>query len=273
MRVHVVQVGTVPVDESFFTATRGTDALRGFLKRGASFPVFAFVVEHPDGHIVVDTGWSHELALLPAVKLLGRLTGHVLAITPDDEVGPRMRAHGLRPEDVRLVIPTHMDCDHAGGIGHFPNATIIVNRPEYEYVTTNRFGKVRGQPKRWPSWFQPSLYDLRPEPYGSFPISFPVTDRGDVRIVPTPGHSPAHVSPVVDSDGIKLFFAGDHMIRQDWITADGIRLSTALHAYKRQARETSERICAFVKEFDTIVVPSHDADAETNLEALKPLRI
>ncbi len=272
MRVHVIQVGRVPVGEDVFSATRYRDALRAIIKGKETFPVYAFLVEHPDGHIVVDTGWHHAVATLPMWRFLGRRAGRVPFIEPDDEVGPRMRAIGLRPEDVRLVIPTHLDADHAGGIGSFPDSTILVNRAEFDYITTTRVGRVRGMAKFWPDWFRPSLYDLEPEPYGAFRQSWSVTDRGDVRIVPTPGHSPTHVSPVFEADGKKLLFAGDHLIRQSWITADGIRLSAMLHPYKRAARETNERLLSFVKEHPSIVLPSHDPDAAANVAAGVPLK-
>ena len=265
MRVHVLQVSTVPMAESFFEATRMTSAMRAALRR-THLPVFGFVVEHNDGLIVLDSGWHHGVSDLPMVKRLLRLTGKTWHMAPDEEIGPRMRAAGLRPEDVRLVLPTHLDADHAGGIGHFPNATIVVNRPEYDYVTKTRIGRARGQSAFWPEWFAPSFYDLQPEPYGPFPSSYTVADG--IRVVPTPGHSPAHVSPVFDSDGKKVLFAGDHIIRASWITNDGIRVSAALHAYKKLARETNDRLAAFVKEFPTVVLPSHDTDAAANASAL-----
>lgn len=274
MRVHVLQVGRVFVSEEFFNATTTLGAFRGaFSNRGDTFPVFAFVVEHPDGNIVIDTGWHHGVQQLPAVRFITRLTGAPTFVTADDEVGPQMRAAGLSPDDVRLVVPTHMDADHAGGVGHFPNSTIVVNRPEWEYVTQTRYGRVRAQSRFWPDWFRPSLYDLEPEPYGSFTQSLALTDSKDVRVVPTPGHSPAHVSVVIESGGRKLFFAGDHLIRKDWITANGVKLSAALHVYKKQARDTNKRLWDFVREFPTIVLPSHDEDAEANLAAGEPLKV
>ena len=271
MCIHVVQVGRVPVSEQFFAATKLEDALRAVARYGESFPVFAFIIEHSDGHIVVDTGYHHGITQLPLVRLLRRLLRIGIFIQPDEEIGPRMRAIGLRPEDVRLVIPTHLDADHAGGVGHFPNATILVNRAEYYYATKTRFGRMRALPRLWPDSFQPCLYDLEPEPYGPFPQSFSVTDRGDVRIVPTPGHTPAHVSPVIDLAGKKILFAGDHLLRQDWITAEGIRLAATLHVYKREAQETSERICAFVKDCPTVVLPSHDPDVARIVMAMEPM--
>ena len=274
MRVHVIQVGRVFVDESFFNATTRLRAFRdAFANRGATFPVYSFLVEHPDGHIVIDTGWHHEVMQLSAVKRICRLLKVDAFVTPDETVGPRMRALGLRPEDVRLVIPTHLDGDHAGGIGHFPDSDILVHRAEYEYVTTSPFGKMRSMQRFWPDWFKPVFYDLEPEPYGAFSHSHAVTDRGDVRIVPTPGHSPAHVSPVFERDGKKLFFAGDHLVRQNWITADGVKLSAMLHVYRKHARDTNRRLHDFVREFPTIVLPSHDADGAANLERGEPVRV
>lgn len=66
---------------------------------------------------------------------------------------------------------------------------------------------------------------------------------------------------MIDLAGKKMLFPGDHILRQDWITAAGIRLAATLHLYKHQARETSGRICAFVKELPMMVLPSLDPDA------------
>ena len=255
------------VAEDFFDATSVRKAFAAaFKQRGASFPVLSFVVEHDDGHIVVDTGWGHGVMELSAVKRATKRFKLPPLQTPDEEVGPRMRAIGLRPEDVRLVIPTHLDCDHAGGIGHFPNSTILVNRAEHDYVTKTRIGQARAISQLWPDWFEPSLYDLEPQPYGAFQASKELAR--DVVAVPTPGHSPSHISPVFEHDGKKIVFIGDHVIRADWVGADAVKLSATLHVYKKLARDTNARLLAFVKEFSPVLLPSHDPDAAANAASL-----
>jgi N-acyl homoserine lactone hydrolase len=134
-------------------------------------------------------------------------------IAPGEEVDAQMRAQNLAAEDIRRVVLTHLDWDHTGGLGHFPNAEALVHRPEYECASP--FGRLRYQPELWPPGFEPTVYDLEPEPFGPFTESKPLTESGDVRLVPVPGHSIGQVGVIVRTDGPPLFFAADHMLRQD----------------------------------------------------------
>jgi glyoxylase-like metal-dependent hydrolase (beta-lactamase superfamily II) len=266
MRVHLIQTGRAASKLAVFRGRTRLSLVTAPFRRGwFEYPINAYVIEHGDGHIVVDTGAGHQM---PSAPGFFRST-----IEPDDEIGPQMRKIGLRVEDVRLVIPTHLDVDHAGGVGHFPNADIVVHRPEYEYASTLR-GRMRYQPRVWPDWFDPSPYDLEPEAFGPFPSSRAVTDRRDVKLVPIPGHSVAQVAVVVKTDGPFVFFAGDHMIRQDWFAEDlaAGRLSQSLHFNNpRVAAETSRRIQQFVREFPTVLVPAHDDDAVARLQSREPM--
>jgi len=268
LRVHVIQTGKLATKPPLFRGrTRFSLATAILHRTWFEFPVHAYVLEHDDGHIVVDTGASH---LMPTAPGLFRKI-----IEPNDEIGPQMRAKGLRVEDVRLVVPTHLDVDHAGGIGHFPNAEIVVHRPEFEYASTF-MGRMRYGPKTWPHWFSPSLYDLDPEPYGPFPESRSITDVGDVRLVPIPGHSIAQVAEVVKTDGPLLFFAGDHMVRQDWFADDLARgrFSQALHFNNpKAAAETSKRIRDFVRQFPTVLVPAHDSEVAARLQSREAVTV
>jgi glyoxylase-like metal-dependent hydrolase (beta-lactamase superfamily II) len=226
------------------------------------FPAYCYILEHPDGHIAVDTGLTSK-ARTP--RLVRRLVPTPIA-EPDDEVGPQMRAKGLDPEDVRLVIVSHLDWDHVGGVGHFPNAEVLVHRPEFEFASTFQ-GRMRYKPKLWPNTFEPTLYDLDPEPFGAFPESKTLTDRGDVRLVPIPGHSIAQVATIVQIKSASLFFGADHMLRQDWFLEDydaGRLIGLGLF-FRDRAIETTKRIYDFMQSTPTILLPGHDADVAARL--------
>lgn len=96
-----------------------------------AIPILSYVIEHDDGHIVIDNGGDHATA---ERLRSSRFNKHLadMRVEPNDEIGPQMRARGLRPEDVRLVIPTHLHVDHSAGVGHFPNAEVLVHRTEWE---------------------------------------------------------------------------------------------------------------------------------------------
>ena len=90
-------------------------------------------------------------------------------------------------------------------------------------------GMFRGYPSnRWPRWFNPTLIDMKPEPVSSFPDSYPVTRAGDVRFVPTPGHTIGHLSVIVTTSDITYFLAGDASYTQALMLSekiDGVSLN------------------------------------------------
>lgn len=265
MKVHVIQTGRNIGNETLMRNARWSSHFRR--RKPYEFPVFSFIIEHPEGLIGIDTGSTtrvrvsrvqHRLMSVPPLPV----------IEPGEEIDSQMGAKGLRTEDVRRVVLTHLDWDHAGGIEHFPDAEILVHRPEHEYATSKLMGKWRYQTKLWPEWFDPTLYDLGPEPYGPFPASKPLTEDGDVRLVPIPGHTIGQVGVIVQADGHALFFAADHVLRQDWFVenyAAGDLLGLAF--FPKLAPETSRRIHRLAEETPTVFLPSHDDETPARLAA------
>ena len=269
MRVHVIQTGRNVGNETFMRRPFWRTLLRR--RKWYDFPVFSYVVEHPEGPIAIDTGLSPRVQISPFQHRVMSLPSP--RVERGEEIDAQMRAEGLRPEEVRRVVLTHLDWDHTGGLPHFPDAEVLVHRPEYEYAST-RMGKWRYQPKLWPSSFDPTLYDLDPEPYGPFPNSKALTDSGDVRLVPLPGHTIGQIGVVLHPDGRgkALLFSADHVLRQDWFVEDyakGDPLGLAF--FPEPARETSRRIRRFADETETVLLPAHDAQAPARLTAMEPL--
>jgi len=62
-------------------------------------------------------------------------------------------------------------------------------------------------PHRWPPWFKPTEVRFDRDPWGPFAASIPLTAAGDVRLVPTPGHTPGHV--VLFAPAERKVFVGD----------------------------------------------------------------
>ena len=270
MRIHVIQTGQLVGNETVMRGERRSALFRR--RKPYEFPVYSFIVEHPEGHIAIDTGLTTRVRVTVPQRLLSVPSP---LIAPTEEVGAQMRAKGLEPEDIRRVVLTHLDWDHAGGLEYFPKTEILVHRRERAFA--DKFmGRFRYQPKLWPPWFDPSLYDLDSEPYGPFPESKRLTENGDVRLVPIPGHSIGQVGVVVQTDDVTLFFAADHALRQDWFLEDyaagRLRMLGATF-FPKLAIQTSRRIHRFVQETRTVLLPSHDADGPARLEAMEPLEV
>ncbi len=267
MRIHLIQTGTVAIKQVQRQGRMsGNPFLNILLDKSWTepLPIFAFVIEHPEGLIVVDTGETARVAepgYFPWWHPYFRY-GLQEWVQPEEEIGPQMRAMGFDPNDVRWVLLTHLHTDHAGGLAHFPKAEHLVSRREYEN-DRGALGLARGfLSNRWPRWFSPTLVDLKPEPIGPFPSSYRVTQAGDVHFVPTPGHTVGHLSVVVTAPQVTYFLAGDASYTQDLMLAekvDGVSLD------RTTARRTLERIHAFCRTTPTVYLPTHDPDTPDRL--------
>ena len=201
MRIHIIQTGTVAIKQVQRQGrTSGNPVLNILLDQNWTepLPIYAFVIEHAEGLIVVDTGETARVAERGYFPWWHPYYRYAVQewVQPEEEIGPQMRAMGFEPNDVRWVLLTHLHTDHAGGLVHFPKAEHLVARHEYANAT-GVMGLIRGYPSnRWPP-VRPTLVDMQPEPIAPFPSSYRVTQAGDVHFVPTPGHTPGHLSVVV----------------------------------------------------------------------------
>ena len=219
-------------------------------------PILAWLIEHPEGLIVVDTG---ETARATAPGYFPRWHPYFrrcirLAVAPDDEIGPQLRARGFDPSDVRWVVLTHLHTDHAGGLAHFPHSEIVVTREEFEYATGRR-GRLRGYPNRhWPDWLDPTL------------VAAPdaLTAAGDVRLEPTPGHTPGHMSVTVETGDAFVIIAGDASYTQQLMLDDRI---DGVTPDPKTFRATLARLRAIVAERSATYLPTHEPASVQRLEA------
>jgi len=168
-----------------------------------------------------------------------------------------LRAVGLRPEDVVLVINTHLHFDHAGGNTYrdaaglirptFPNARYVVQGGEYEYAThTNE--RTAG------SYFAHNFVPIRER--GLFDLV-----EGDrevaagVRLLRTPGHTPHHQGVLIESAAERAFYLADLVptvahLPLPWIMGYDVEPLVTL--------ETKRRVLRRALEEDWLLVFEHD---------------
>jgi N-acyl homoserine lactone hydrolase len=199
-----------------------------------ALPIYAWAVETPEGVVVVDTGETArtgERGYFPRWHRYFRLAVQ-LDVTPEQEVAPQLLKLGIRPDDVQTVILTHLHTDHAGGLHHFLKSKILVSDEELA-IAKGFAGRLRGYlPNRWPQWFAPRSIVFESKALAPFDRSHHVTSDGTVVIVPTPGHTPGHVSVVVVDGDVNYFLAGDTTYTQQALVdeqVDGVSVAARLH--------------------------------------------
>ncbi|MEM7800168.1 MAG: N-acyl homoserine lactonase family protein [Chloroflexota bacterium] len=234
-------------------------------------PIYVWVIEHPEGLIVIDAGIPADanasVWFPPFMRLVQRAAP--FKMTPEQEIGPQMEKLGLSPADVRWVILTHLHQDHEGGLHHFPNAEFFVSRTEWEAASGLK-GRMGGYLNfRWPSWFNPTLIEFESRPYGPFDGYYMVTGRGDLVLVPTPGHSAGHLSVILHEQEQSLFFAGDVSYSDEFLLNhqfDGVGAQPDVH------HETYARVLTYAGQQPLVYLPSHDPGAEYRLETRQTLQ-
>jgi N-acyl homoserine lactone hydrolase len=150
---------------------------------GAAVVVDAFLIRHPSGPVLLDTGLGVGLAEVEAMYKPVRV--------PFDEV---LRDAGVSVGDIRAVANCHMHFDHSGNNFRFPRVPILVQRVEREAVATPNYtlpGPV--------AEFDGARFELLEGEAEIVP---------GVRIVPTPGHVPGHQSFVIDTQEGRIVIAG-----------------------------------------------------------------
>jgi N-acyl homoserine lactone hydrolase len=156
---------------------------------------------------------------------------------------------------------THLHTDHAGGLAHLTGSKNWVSAGELRRAS-GMGGRVQGYlPNRWPKWWEPSAIRFEDKAFGPFAQSMPLTSDGDVLIVPTPGHTPGHVSVVVRG-AISYFLAGDTSYSQGLLLADKV---DGVSPDVGVARATLGRIRELARQRALVYLPSHDPEGAERL--------
>ena len=256
--LHGFTTGMVKVKSKFRTAKGNvfTSKINFLLDNQFTefMPIMVWVIDHPEGVFVVDTGENAKVTDDGYFKDEGFLIRYInkksfiFDVKPEDEVGPQLERLGYNESDLKNVILTHLHLDHFDGLSYFENTNIMVNQLEWEKPSS-------ALPSLYPEWFSPKTVQLMDSKYNNFNNSHSLVESGEIELIHTPGHTLGHCSVLVKSGEMDYLLAGD-------VTYNQHQLENNINAGGHQSFKLSQKTFKAIKGYATknklVYLPSHD---------------
>ena len=221
MKIHILHCGYIQVSDTVpygnsIDLKNTAKQLSAPDRERLTLPVCCYLIEHPKGLLLVDTGWCREIS--PAgvydPQAVRRVLPAPLAAlfhpyVPDGHaIHEQLAARGLRPQDLDCVLLTHLDPDHVAGLRHLKGAKRIV-LPEDEYFWSCRSVFKARQPRSL--WLDQPIERLfyRGSPLGPNRWAIDLFGDESVLLVNVPGHTDGQAAILLRNGGRTLLLAAD----------------------------------------------------------------
>jgi len=216
-------------------------------KGSLTVPVPAYLIEHPNGRAVFDSGLHVETQTDPNHRL-GRLAQfHKVGFKPGEEIAARLESLGVASSKVDFIINSHLHFDHCGGNQQLPNATLLIQRREWEAGHNSELiESVYYDPHDYDHGHNVKVIDGEHDVFGD----------GSVVCIHTPGHTPGHQSLRVRIGSDEIVMTGDACYLRR--TLDNFHLPTTM--YDREQMLESIRRLRVLRDAGAMIITGHDPD-------------
>jgi glyoxylase-like metal-dependent hydrolase (beta-lactamase superfamily II) len=241
------------------------------------------------GLVLVDTGYGlkdvdhpHRPPEPRIPKFFRALNG--IRLREQDTAIRQIEALGFSAGDVRHIIVSHLDFDHAGGLEDFPHATVHVMEKEWSAATGPKpgfFAEKRYRPRQWNEVGNWRRYSGQGEPWFGFET---VRDLDglppEILLVPLPGHTWGHAGVAIKHGPGWLFYAADAYFYREEVRGAKRKCTPALRVYQTMMEtdrtlrlQNLERVRALsvVQRADVRVFCAHDVVEFERCQAGRPL--
>jgi glyoxylase-like metal-dependent hydrolase (beta-lactamase superfamily II) len=228
-------------------------------------PVPAFLIRHPSaGAILVDTGLHPSIATDGKENFggLGNRIGKP-SLKAGEDVPAQLRKHGLDPNEIPIVVMTHLHSDHSSAISEFPNSTFVVSETEWTAAATGSQPTLNGYRRQHFDY----AFDYRTvnfdrdeiDSYASFGRCFDLFGDGSIRLAFTPGHSAGHMSVVCRLAQRDFVIGGDAMYMLAQLKGDAPPPPRPFDAHNW--RRSLQELRLFNSQYpDVVITPGHDPE-------------
>jgi glyoxylase-like metal-dependent hydrolase (beta-lactamase superfamily II) len=234
-------------------------------------PVSAYLIEHPSGLFLVDTGWTRamspkgEFDKKAQIKSLGSLVLYEVnqgQLPLGECIDEQLAAMGIKTSDIDAVLLTHLDCDHANGIAQVADAKRFVVAADEVRFATKITNRVRYN-KDWWSMVELDEFEWNGTS-GPFGKSYDLLGDGSIQLINIPGHADGLFAvKVINEEGkFVLLFSDGGYARKSWEE----QITSGIAADKNKQKQS----LAWIREqsLDPLCVESlanHDPDIEPHV--------
>jgi glyoxylase-like metal-dependent hydrolase (beta-lactamase superfamily II) len=195
------------------------------------------LVETNSGLVLVDTGYGLKDVAQPFPRLSRPFAALLNVRLREQETAVRqIEALGYSARDVRHIVITHLDFDHAGGLEDFPEAKVHLMATELETFRTARAGfvmKNRYRPMQVDDIRNWRTYEPNGERWFGFQAVRQLEDLPpEILMVPLKGHTWGHAGVAIDSRDGWLLHAGDAYFYRGEVRRPDRRCTPGLAAYQ-----------------------------------------
>jgi glyoxylase-like metal-dependent hydrolase (beta-lactamase superfamily II) len=225
-------------------------------------PIMVWVIDHPEGVFVIDTGENAKVSEDGYFKDEGLLLRYInkksfiFDVKSEEEVGPQLKRLGYTEKDIKSVILTHLHLDHFDGLSYFENTDIIVHQLEWDKPSF-------ALPSLYPEWFSPKKVLLKDTNHHHFKKSVPLVNSREIELVHTPGHTVGHCSVMIKTSDMHYLIAGD-------VTYSQHQLENNIYAGGHQSFKLSQTSYQAIKRYASrnrmVYLPSHDYGVSERIE-------
>lgn len=268
--VHILHTGSVIVDEAlpFGYSNNRPLAWTGLFrskKHLIKLPVSVYLIEHPKGLILIDTGWHTDNRTKQIRNLLFQYPVNKAELPKGQAIDEQLNRLGYKPEDIDYVLMSHMHCDHADGLRLVKDAKrILVSEEEYEAIKKDKLHYLSHE------WKGVNLETFQFEQTGMGPKqkSFDLFNDGTIQMIWAPGHSKGLASTIVknqDSEKFLLLVSDVGYASKSWQE----NITPGVLVDKDDAQISLNWISDMVKDENCIeAVANHDPDIQPHTVTL-----
>jgi len=180
MKMHVLSGGRLRMRRRVYIPDAPGDAT-------IDLPVMCFLLRHPQGNVLFDTGCHPDVATDPQARWGGMAKMMMLISPPEENLPSGLAALGISNDDVDVVVNSHFHTDHCGCNALFRRATVICHARELEAASAPDAEKAGFLAADW----------KHPNRFDTFDAQRDLFGDGRIVLVPLPGHTQGTIGALV----------------------------------------------------------------------------